>query len=107
MASSMLEMVVQGVGLLIVAIALAEVGIAVVSRLRRFSFEQSRYDVELENLEERLMTARVRRVDRERESQSWNGIRKFRVAKKVEEGGTFTCKENHPKGPASQPPVLA
>ncbi|MBW2292525.1 MAG: 2Fe-2S iron-sulfur cluster binding domain-containing protein [Deltaproteobacteria bacterium] len=83
----MLEMVVQGVGLLIVAAALAEIGLAIVSRLRRFSFEQSRYDVELEDLEERLMTARVRRVDRERESQSWNGIRKFRVAKKVEEGG--------------------
>jgi ferredoxin-NADP reductase len=87
MASTMLEMIVQAVGLLIVAAALAEVGLAVVSRLRRFSFEQSRYDVELENLEERLMTARVRRVDRERESQSWNGIRKFRVARKVEEGG--------------------
>lgn len=80
-------MLVQVVGLLIVTFAFAEVALATASRLRRFSYEQSRFNVSLENLEERLMTARVRRVDRERESQSWNGIRKFRVARKVEEGG--------------------
>jgi len=85
-----LETAIQGVGALIVAAALAEAGFAILSRLRRVSFEQNRYDLALENLEERLMTARVRRVDRERESQSWNGVRKFRVDRKVDEGGDIT-----------------
>ena len=90
MSGSLLEIVVQVAGFLIVGAALAEVALAAVSRYRRFSYEQNRYDVALENLEERLMTARVRRVDRERESQSWNGIRKFRVARKIPEGGDIT-----------------
>ena len=90
MSPAVVETLVQVVGILIVAFAFAEVGLATASRLRRFSFEKNRYDVALENLEERLMTARVRRVDRERESQSWNGIRKFRVARKINEGGDIT-----------------
>lgn len=88
--SSLIEIAVQIVGLVIVGAALVEVALSTASRVRRFSYEQNRYDIALESFEERLMTARVRRVDRERESQSWNGIRKFRVAHKIDEGGDIT-----------------
>jgi len=82
-----IEDLIRIVGLLIVAGVATELGFSLVSRYRRIAHEQDRYDLDLEALEERLMNARVRRIDRERESQSWNGIRKFRVARKVEEGG--------------------
>ena len=90
MSTPLLEIIVHVFGLLIVATALAEVALGFASRLKRFSYEQNRYDVALENLEERLMTARIRRVDRDRGSQTWNGIRKFRVASKTPEGGDIT-----------------
>ncbi len=85
-----IEDVIRIVGLLIVAGVATDLGLALASRFRRTAYERDRYDLDLEALEERLMTARVRRIDRERESESWNGIRKFRVARKVDEGGDIT-----------------
>lgn len=85
-----MEFLIAGVGLVILLAVAGDLALSLVSRMRRMAYEQNRYELGLEALEERLMTARIRRVDRERESQSWNGIRKFRVKQKQDEGGDIT-----------------
>lgn len=72
---------------LVLLVALGALGLAAMAGLRRYFYQQDIYSWSLESFEEQLMTARVRRVDRERESTSWAGLRKFRIAKKVDEGG--------------------
>ncbi len=71
----------------VLLVALGEVGLAVLAGIRRYYYQQEIYAGSIESFEEQLMTARVRRIDRGRESTSWAGFRKFRVARKEDEGG--------------------
>ena len=73
--------------LLVLLVALAEAGIALLSRVRRYLYERDDYARSLDSFEEKLTEARIRRTVREGESISWNGFRKFRVARRQDEGG--------------------
>jgi ferredoxin-NADP reductase len=87
MEFSFWPMVMQLTSLLILLVVLGEAGLVLFASVRRYFYQQDVYGLSLENFEERLMAARTRTVNRGRESTSWAGLRKFRVAKKVEEGG--------------------
>jgi ferredoxin-NADP reductase len=84
---SIWALLAQTLGILVLLAALGEATLALFAGVRRYFYEQDVYQQSLESFEERLMTARIRRVDRGRESTSWNGYRKFRVATKQPEGG--------------------
>jgi len=87
MEFSFWPMLMQLTTFLILLVALGEAGLVLLSGVRRYFFQQEVYSNALENFEERLMAARSVRIDRGRESTSWAGFRKFRVAEKVDEGG--------------------
>lgn len=77
----------QALGLLIVLVATGEMFVALVSRRRRLAYERARSQLTREIFSERLGVATARRIDRSREQATWNGLRKFRVAEKRDEGG--------------------
>ncbi|MGE4605780.1 MAG: 2Fe-2S iron-sulfur cluster-binding protein [Myxococcota bacterium] len=87
MEFSFWPLVMQVTSFLILLVALGEGGLVLFAGLRRYFYEQDVYVLSLESFEERLMAARTHTVNRGRESNSWAGLRKFRVARKVEEGG--------------------
>jgi len=72
---------------LVLLAALAELSLALVAALRRYFFQQDIYALSIEDFDERLMSNRAQRIDRGREASSWSGFRKFRIARKVDEGG--------------------
>ena len=78
MEFSIWPVLMQATAFLVLLIALGVLGFALLSSIRRHFYQQDVYAIALENFEEALMTARVRRVDRGRESASWSGLRKFR-----------------------------
>ena len=67
--------------------ALGDATLALLSRVRGALYERRAHRYALETFQVQLETARIQRVDRERESHSWNGYRKFRVARRHDEGG--------------------
>ncbi len=87
MEFSFWPMVMQLASLLILLVVLGEAGLVLFAGVRRYFYQQDVYSLSLENFEERLMAARTRTVNRGREASSWAGFRKFRVARKIEEGG--------------------
>jgi len=87
MEFSFWPMVMQVVSLLILLVALGEGALVLISGVRRYLYQQEVYGLSLENFEERLMTARTRTINRNREANSWAGLRKFRIARKIDEGG--------------------
>ena len=79
-------MVLQIAGAVLVAAALAQVAVLFVSSLRRAAFEGERRLESLEFLRHRARSALAHsRDERQRVELSWNGFRKFQVAKKDRE----------------------
>lgn len=83
-----MDLVVQGVTAAFLIAMTISVVIAIVTNLRHAALARQSAEVESEKLQaqiDRIMDAR--RFEREKNELSWNGVRKFEVAKKFYEGG--------------------
>ncbi len=79
---------VQIVGAIIVAAALFQVAVVFYNGLKRSTYQARLNELSLREMEEKVETASTAAAfARAQVSLSWNGVRKFRVDKKVEEGG--------------------
>jgi ferredoxin-NADP reductase len=77
---------IQFVGLLIVAVVLAQVLLMVIHSVRRLEHEKARHDISLDLLRARVKTTMVKAgMAQDRSELSWNGFRKFKIQKKVPE----------------------
>lgn len=77
----------QIAGLVIVFAAMGHAVVVLLSRVKQYRNQLTRYEQARESFDEQILTQRIRRADRERESHSWSGYRKFRLERKVDEGG--------------------
>ncbi len=75
----------QSLGWLIVAGLLAQVGLMAISGVRRVRYERRRGELEAERLALEIRAAKLRIQSVEQAKSAWNGIRKFKVARKVAE----------------------
>lgn len=81
-------MAYQLVGAGILAAVLLQVATMLLSSMRRTSAEARFYEESLEMLRANVKTASAHMIaERERATQTWNGLRKFRIEKKNPEGG--------------------
>jgi ferredoxin-NADP reductase len=77
---------IQFVGLLIVAVVLAQVLLLVIHSVRRLEHEKARHDISLDLLRARVQTTMVKAgMAKDRSELSWNGFRKFKIQKKIPE----------------------
>ena len=74
--------VAQGAATVALLVALADLSLAFAARFARQRYERAALGRSLEVLDQRVQAASVRRKDRQAESLSWNGLRKFQVARK-------------------------
>ena len=75
----------QAAGWAIVGGLLLQVGLMVVSSAQRAHYEKQRGTLEQERLALEIKAARMKIQTVETEKAAWNGVRKFKVAKKVKE----------------------
>ena len=75
----------QSLGWLIVAGLLAQVGLMAIGGARRVRYERRRGELEQERLALEIRAAKLRIQTVEQAKSAWNGIRKFKVARKVAE----------------------
>ena len=76
-----------GAGLLLISLLTIRLSVLLYSSVRRLQFEsvQTKYSAEL--WRHRIALAKAQRVEAEAIQASWNGFRKFKVERKVDEGG--------------------
>src|SRR5438105_1159242 len=68
----------------------AQVLLWIVGELRRQRLQGQQYDISTEILIEKLAATRQQRVANEDLVHGWNGVRKFAVTRKIDEGGSIS-----------------
>lgn len=81
------------VGLAIVAIVTIQLTFYLLSSLKKSANTTKQHDLEMEILQAKLQTAKIKKFQQENATLGWNGFRKFVVKRKVHEG------KQKPKGP--------
>lgn len=76
-------------GAVIVAIALLQGLVAITGMLRRHSHAEAQRRLHLELLHHQIEAAKQHRYKEEQSALCWNGVRKFQVQKKGDEGGSI------------------
>lgn len=85
--NDLVSLVMQISGLFIVLAILAQVALALFAAARRAVYAREQHHRALDLLDHQIESARQHRIESELEALSWQGFRKFEVAKKVDEGG--------------------
>ncbi len=82
---SMGTIIMQGMGILIVLVVMAQLIFVLFSSVRRTIFEKDQFDKSLQLLDHQVESAREHRALKEQERLVWNGWRKFVVERKEHE----------------------
>lgn len=77
-------------GILIMGLVVLQLVLWILEFFNRQKHERKNRDLATEILIQNLTSARQSRIAKEEMAQTWNGLRKFVVAKKVDEGGGIT-----------------
>jgi uncharacterized protein len=83
-------LVIQIAGGLLIGLLVFQLGLWLVSALRRFTYEQQQQRLSLQLLRQQVETAAHLRRQKEQERNVWEGYRKFVVQRKVEEAPGIT-----------------